>query len=433
VPTPTPQHLLVERALALVPDDESFLPLTDAVIGASRVDREKVWARSGSFSTVGKRIVDAERLGAALPAVLAREQARMEALFSLVLEALRAQQAGDAAAAVAALVRAGEREEADGRGGKAWKVFRLALDLSADLRDKGPRILALRRLGRAARAAGRLGEAWEWYERSFHLAVDQLDLAGQVIACQGLGNLCDDRGERAGARAWYERGLALAREAGDPGLQWPFYANLSVLSMLAGALEEAEALLARARSCIEDAEAGDAMRFWRNNHGLLLLKHGDAAAAEAVFREALAPEPDPVWEVTLRVNLGQALLGQGRLFEAEEEARHGEETAILNRLVQDLVDVYELLGAIARERGEEEGLVFYEQALRVCRLRDLPRKAEASVMHGYGLLHARCGRPEEGRAYLEAAREVYLALGFAPELERLDADLARMEGGVFVD
>jgi hypothetical protein len=46
------------------------------------------------------------------------------------------------------------------------------------------------------------------------------------------------------------------------------------------------------------------------------------------------------------------------------------------------------------------------------------------VLHGYGLLHARCGRPEEARAYLEAARDIYRDVGFAPELARLETALA---------
>ncbi|HEU0077354.1 MAG TPA: hypothetical protein VFQ76_06870, partial [Longimicrobiaceae bacterium] len=59
-----PSHLLVERALALIPDSEEFLPLSDAVIGTSRVDTDKVWARSGAYATVGKRVVDAAGLRA---------------------------------------------------------------------------------------------------------------------------------------------------------------------------------------------------------------------------------------------------------------------------------------------------------------------------------------------------------------------------------
>ena len=42
-----PPHLLVERALALVPDHEDFLPLSDALIGASRVDADKLWHARG--------------------------------------------------------------------------------------------------------------------------------------------------------------------------------------------------------------------------------------------------------------------------------------------------------------------------------------------------------------------------------------------------
>ena len=96
-------------------------------------------------------------------------------------------------------------------------------------------------------------------------------------------------------------------------------------------------------------------------------------------------------------------------------------------LVPDLVDVYTLLGGIARERCDEEGFVFYEQALRVCHERGLPRKTEAAILHGYGQLHCACGRPEEGRGYLDAARDVYRALGLGPELARVEEDVAKLE------
>jgi Tfp pilus assembly protein PilF len=254
-----------------------------------------------------------------------------------------------------------------------------------------------------------------------------MDAAAQAVACQGLGNLCDDRGEREQARGWYERGLAIARGLDDPVLEWPFYTNLSVIAIKHGELADAEALLARARERIEATGADDAMLFYLNNRGMLLAEHGDPAGAEAVFREALAREPEPRWEMTVRNNLGEMLLRQGRLFEAQEEARRAEELAIVHRLVEDCVDVYLLLGGIARSRCDEEGFVFYEQALSVCHERGLPRKQEAAVLHGYGLLHGACGRPAEARAYLDAAREIYDALGFLPELAGVDADLGALE------
>jgi len=426
----SPPHLLVERALALVPDSEEFLPLSDAVIGSSRLDREKVWARSGAYATLGKRVVDPARLAEMIPALAERSRQRLEELYTHVLEAIRHQQEGDLAAAAAALIRAGEAEEADRRLEKAEKIYGLALEISRDLREKTPQIVALRRLGRTARAAGRPDEAWEWYEQSHALAVDQMDAAAQAIACQGMGNLCDDRGERERARDWYERGLAIARGLGDPALEWPFYTNLSVISIKHGELADAEALLARARERIEATGADDAMPFYLNNRGLLLTEHGDLPGAEAVLREALARRLEPRWEMTVRTNLGDVLLRQGRLFEAQEEARRAEELAIVDRLIEDCVDVYLLLGGIARARADEEGFVFYEQALSVCQERGLPRKQEAAVLHGYGLLHAACGRPSEARAYLEAAREIYDAVGFLPELARVDADLATLERAV---
>ncbi len=416
-------HLLVERALALVPLGDEFLPLSDALIGASHTDREKLWARSGAYATVGKRVLDADRLEGLVPAILTRAQERMQRLFALVIEAVRLQGEGDAAGAAHALVRAGEVEEGERRLEQAEQIYTLALEISRDLREKGPHILALRRLGRAARAAGRLDDAGEWYRQSYELSVAQLDDAGQAVACQGLGNVCDARGERPEARAWYERGLEIARRLDDPSLEWPFYTNLSVLAMLEGKLPLAERLLERARERIEATGAEDPLLFWLNNRGLLLLEGGDAPAAEGVFRDALARLPEAEWEMTLRVNLGNTLVPQGRLLEAQDEARRAEEIAILNRFVADLVDVYLLLGSVARAQRDEEGFVFYEQALRVCRERALPRKTEATILHDYGVLHARCARPAEARAYLEAAGEIYRALGLAPELARLNAEL----------
>ncbi len=416
-------HLLVERALALIPDSEEFLPLSDAVIGTSRVDSDKVWARSGAYATVGKRVVDASRLRELVPRLAERARERLEGLFTLVLQAIQEQEAGNAAAAAGTLVRAGEMEEVDRRLDKAERIYTMALEIARDLREKGPHVLALRRLGRVTRAAGRLEEAWSWYEQSYVLSENQLDLDGQVIACQGLGNLCDDWGRREQARSWYERGLRLARGSEDPRLEWPFYTNLSILALNRGDLAEAEELLERARACIEATGDEGAMLYWYNNRGLVLLEGGQTGAAEAIFREGLARCRNLFWEILLRCNLGDALVRQERLFEAEEEARRAEEAAVSGRYIPQLVEVYQLFGRIARARCDEEGFVFYEQALVVCRERGLPPVKSAGLYQEYGLLHLSCGRLPEAQAYLEQARDAYAELGLARELERVEEEL----------
>lgn len=420
-----PSHLLVERALALIPDTEEFLPLSDAVIGTSRVDAEKVWARSGAYATVGKRVVDPAGLREMIPHLAARAQQRLERLFSLILEAIQKQEAGDFAAAAEMLVRAGEVEEEERRLDKAERIYLLALEIARDLREKGPHVLVLRRLGRVTRAAVRLDEAWAWYEQSYHLAVDEMDTPGQVIACQGLGNLCDDRGQREQAWTWYERGLRLTRGVEDPSLEWPFHTNLSILALKRGELSRAEEFLARARSCIEAIGDGELMLYWYNNRGLVLMEGGDVLAAEAIFREGLQHCRTPFWEILLRINLGNTLARQERFFEAEEEARRAEEVAVSARYIPQLVEVYTLFGEIARRRCDEEGFVFFEQALNVCRERDLPQVKAAGVYHEYGRLHLACGRNPESEAYLEQAREIYRELGLAPELARVEEDLQR--------
>jgi tetratricopeptide (TPR) repeat protein len=422
-----PAHLLVERALALVPEGEEFLPLSDAVIGSSVADGDKRWARSGAYATIGKRVVDSARLVEQIPALVERAQRRLQELFTLIVQAIQHQQSGNLAAAVEMLIRAGELEESNRCLDKAEKLYQLALEIARDLKDKGPQVLALRRLGRTMRSVGRLQEAWQWYEQSFQLSGDEMDGEGQVIACQGLGNICGDRGERDRARTWYDRGLKLARGNDDPSLLWPFFINFSLLARMSGDLEEAESCLVKAREHIEKAGGGSAMLFWYNSKGLLLIERDDAAGAEAVYREGLASTPDPFWELTLRVNLGQALLAQGRLFEADEQARKAEEVGVLHRLITDLVDVYDLLGSIARARCDEDGFIFYEQALQVCRERSMPPVKEAAIFHGYGLLHHSCGRVPEATAYLEQALEIYRSLGLAREQARVETDLGMVQ------
>lgn len=420
-------HLLVERALALIPDSEEFVPLTDALIGTSKVDQEKVWAGSGAYTTVGKRVIDASTLLDAVPRITEKIQQRLEKLFTLVLTAIQQQQAGDLSAAAQTLIQAGEIEEADRRLEKAERIYGMALDIARDIRDKEPQILALRRLGRVNQSAGRVDEAFSWYQQSYQLSVDQMDRPGQIIACQGLGNLCNDRGQRDLAQKWYEEGLQLCQGLDDPRLEWPIHVNLAILATRRRDLPEAERLLDRARIYIEAAGDEGSIFFWYNNRGVLFLEREEHEAAEATFREALALGPVAFWEMVISLNLGDSLLKQQRLFEAEEQARRAENLAILNRHVPYLVDIYALFGRIARSRCDEEGLVFYEQALQVCRERGLPQVKAAWMYYEYGLLYRACGRPAEALAYLEQARDIYVELGLAPELYRVQQALDELD------
>lgn len=419
-------HLLVERALSLVPETEEFLPLREALLETSRPDPSKRWASSGAFATLGKRVADPARLGELIPSILEQQQRRQGELFTLVVRAIAEEQEGNPAASAETLIRAGEIEEGARRLREAELIYRLALEIAANLREKRPQILALRRLARAARSAGRLDEAWSLYEQSFRLSQDEMDLEGQVIASQGLGNVCDDRGQWDQSRAWYERGLRLARGLDRPDLVWPFYSNLAISALHAGDLREAETHLATAREAIERSGNAGAMLFWWNNRGLILLETEDGPGAEAVYREALATAPAPGWEMVLRLNLGRALVLQDHLLEAEEEARRAEEIAIVERMIPSLVDVYDVLGAVARVRRDEEGFVFFEQALNVCRERGLPEVRQAYVYRGYARHQVACGRLEEARAYLERALATYRELGLTAEAAKAEAERARL-------
>jgi tetratricopeptide (TPR) repeat protein len=416
-------RLLVERALALVPESDDFLALADVIIGTSRLDHEKMWARSGGYSTLSKRVVQMSEIREKIPAIIQRSAEHRQQLYGLIIDAIEAHQSGERVKGVQLLIGAGELEENEQRLDKAEAIYRLALEAAQDLRDKRPQILVLRLLGRVARNTARFDEAWSWYERSYHLAADEMDAVGQVNACQGLGSICGLRGQRAMERAWFDRGITLARGLDDSAVLWRLYISLSIPARQSGNLDEAERMLDKALPYIADGEAPSAKAYWYNSKGLILQERGDYGSAQRCYQEGLLGSPDAFTEIALHINLGHALLKQNRLFEAEECARKAEELAIRSHLVTDLVDIYDLLGELAQARGDEDGFVFYEQALEICRERALPDVKAAAIYYGYGRLHRSCGREKEGLAYLERARIIYAELGLIPELSRVLAEL----------
>ncbi|HEX2090783.1 MAG TPA: tetratricopeptide repeat protein [Longimicrobiaceae bacterium] len=420
-------YVPVEHAVSLIPHTTEFLPLINAVIGASGPDRRHTWDRSGKYATVCKRVVDPAGVRERIPALAAQVRERLQELFSLVMEAIRAYQAGELEVSAATFVRAGELEEGEGRLAEAERLYLLALEVAEAADDRRPEILALRRLGRAAHAAGRLAESRDRYERSYFLSVRTRDLPGQAAACRSLGAIWAEQGRWADARAWYTRGMQLAGRL-DPELRYPFLCRLAALALQVGDLDEAEAQLEQARQAIEATGVEQDTAPWHHTRGLLLDARGDLPGAERAYREGLDRVRQPACEIRMRVDLGHNLVRQGRLFEAREEARRAEEMAIRRRLVPALVGVYGLLGAVAREQCDEDGFVFFEQALELCREQELPKVHEAAVYHEYGLFLQSCGHASEAPAYLELARELYREMGLAREVERVSADLRGVEG-----
>lgn len=422
----SPRRLRLDQALAALPESDELAPLREALIAASREDAERAWASSEAYATLDTRLADTRMLEEQVSALAERVRARTEAVLGHSVRALRAVERGDAAEAARALVAAGEVEEAEGRLDEAERHYRKALELGRKPRDRKPEGLALRRLGRVARARGELEEALDLYRKGYHSAEAMRDVGGMVVACQGAGNVYVDRGLWERAREWYLRALAHVETAPPSRMLWELHNNLSVVELRSGNLEESSAWLDRAEEVMRALDDPRGPFFLANARGRLSMARALPREAESAFREAVEAARTPPDRGIALLNLSESLLQQGRLAEAEVAARELEEVAIVHRTIYLLLDLYRVLGAIARARGDAEGFLFYEQALDLCRQRSAPLIELATTQHEYALFEAAQENRESAAGRLREALVLYERLGTTPELRRARADLDRI-------
>jgi tetratricopeptide (TPR) repeat protein len=148
----------------------------------------------------------------------------------------------------------------------------------------------------------------------------------------------------------------------------------------------------------------------QNGWGMLALAARDPGGAEARFRAALLGAREPKSLVTVSVNLGQALLEQGRTLEASEAVRTAEAEAIRAAVVIKLPEVYRLLGDVAAAWNHEDSFVVYERALELIAREGLPAWERPETMEGYARLLEWAGRQNESAAYREEAKALRLRL-----------------------
>ena len=423
----------VEQALRLLPNLEALMPLRGLLLSSARPDERVQWGSGGPYLTIGKREVEPGELTRRVGPVLAVVTEHIGALYRAYVEALEAQERGEPAGAVAALLGAGRREEHVGRLEQASAWYEVALALAEGLQDRRPEVETLLAGGRVCLAHGWYAEGARHYQRALVLAEAEFDQAGAIDACIGLGCVAFERAEWAGAQAWYSRALRLVEAGGDGLRLGRIEHQLGLLARRQGDLARAGEHLRRARECLELLGAGREMARVLDAQGELDAALGRPGPAAEAFREALAwvrrDEPDPGGEggggldVTIRLHLAELLLDTGRLLEAEEEMRRAEQFAITSNQTRGLVRIYTLLGTLRGRQGDETGFVFFEQAIALCRALGSPPVDEARVYHAYGLFRQVCGGPDEARAYLERAREIFRSLGVDAEVERVEAEL----------
>ena len=419
-----PRSLRVGQALDLLPDLAEMQPLREALVVGSVEDPSRRWAGSEAYRTLEARITDLDSLEARLPDLVRLHAEGVERIWGAVLRATRAVEANRLSDAARALVEAGEAEESAGRLEAAEAFYERAREVGRRPRDRAAEGLALRRLGRIAKARGDLRAGIERYLHGFEIADAEGDTTGAVVACQGLGNCYVDEGNWSEAERWYR--LGLDRVGQQPSVErWQLESNLSIVARRAGRMDEAVAWLIDARKTAAVSGPPASQVYLSNAEGMLLVEMGRLAEAETAYRAALDAATTPAEEATVLINLGECLLLQGRNEESVETVRRLERLAIANGLDAYLIHVYLGLGAAAREAGDPDAIVFYEQALDLSR--QAPRADRALVLREYARHDARQGAVEAAAARLREAAALYEAGGSTAEREAVERELRELE------
>lgn len=418
--------LRVEQALRLLPDVEDLAPLRRYVISLGGAPDN--WAGAEPNRTMGKRTLDPKELRARVPQVLARVTDRVQALYEAAVDALECERSGDLSQAVRALVRAGRCEERMGRYTQAQAWYQQALGVAGQLRDREPEMEVLCDLGRLETTRGYLEEAARAYQRSLALAEGEGDGEHAAAASNGLGDVLFTQAQWLGAEAWYFRGLQYA--SNNNPLLGTLTLSLAATALRRGQLGEAVAWLRRA----EDTFTG-----LRDQSGIVraLLVRGLIEAADgrtgdviATYREALSRLPqsgdDGLLEITVRMRLAELYVTLGRLPDAEDEARRAEELAITHHQPRLLARVYILIGKLRGRQRDENGFIFFEQAIALCRGAEPAPRVEADVYREYAAFRVVFAEAGEARAYLERARDLLEPFGDDAALDRVDSALRQL-------
>ena len=423
------QPLRVEQALRLLPDVEDLAPLRGFVVSLSSSRGPEAWTAAEPNRTIGKRTLDPTALRARVPQVLNHVTGRVAVLYEAAVDALESEQSGDLSQAVRALVRAGEYEEQGVRYSQAHAWYRQALGIAEQLRDRQPEMEALCHLGRLEATRGYLDEGARAFQRSLALAEAESDNEHAAGACRGLGDVLFAQSQWAGAEAWFNRGLQFAKS--NRALAGSLSLGLGETAVRRGQLTLAAERLQRA---LESFEAiGDTAGVIRTllARGLMDAAQGQTAEVLASYREALSRLPvanaDPVLELAVRLRLAELYLELGRLPDAEDEARRAEDLAITHQQRGSLARVYVIMGKLRGRQGDENGFVFFEQAIELCRSGEPARRLEAEVYREYARFRTTMGDRHEARAYLERARELLEPFGDDVARERIDEELRQLD------
>jgi len=119
-------------------------------------------------------------------------------------------------------------------------------------------------------------------------------------------------------------------------------------------------------------------------------------------------------------------MDQGRWREAEDEARRGEELAIAQNLTRQLARLYVILGTLRGAQGDEDGFVFFEKAIELCRGLEPSPRQEGETYVEYARFRRGLGDRDGARACFERALEIFATLNYNTGRDLVTAELAAL-------
>jgi class 3 adenylate cyclase/tetratricopeptide (TPR) repeat protein len=237
----------------------------------------------------------------------------------------------------------------------------------------------------------------------------------------------------AAGRAYGEEGLRIAEAVHHPGSLMLAYRGLGLLSLRQGDLHRALPLLERALSICQDADLSFYFPRTAAPLGAAYILSGRVAEAVPLLTQAMEQTTAPAmvgYQALCRLSLGEEQVLAGRLGEAHAFA---ERTLALARAHQERgyqVYALRLLGEIAARREppeSEPAEAHYRQALTQADELGM-RPLQAHCHLGLGTLYAKLGLPEQARAELSTAMEMYRAMEMTFWLPQVEAALAQVAG-----
>jgi tetratricopeptide (TPR) repeat protein len=416
------ERIKVDELLRTLPEGEIFHLLRDQVLAHSSLDPGMQWASSSAYVTYDKRTLTPEATLEALRAAFAAGQQLYRELFEGYRKVIESVAQRDAAATVRHLVELGDLFELRHRHQHARACYEKALELGESLSDSAPHLLALRRMGRFSQSQGELDRAFSFYQMAYNLARDSRNLMEASASATGLGNIKVDQGKWEQAEYHYTVARIHADETGDEFQMGQLWNNLSVVRRRMGDLEGATGFSDRAIAIFERLEQSAELGRCFNSLGLTQVEAGDFAAARQSFDKALSLAASPYVVAAIHGNLCELHMRQGRFFQSEEEARRGEEIALLHGFNLILVNIYRLLGTLSRLRLDANGVTFFEKAIELAQQYHYLH-AQAEAHFEYGLFREALEEDEEAEGHFERALALYRHLDAKTEVKRVEEKL----------